>query len=40
MNLSWIITKVPVDKTIQINVFLGLFCLILTGLYYMYKSKN
>ena len=40
MNLSWIITKVPVDKTIQINVFLGLFCLILTGLYYLYKSKN
>ncbi|MDC0092812.1 MFS transporter [Alphaproteobacteria bacterium] len=40
MNLSWIITQVPVDKTIQINVFLGLFCLILTGLYYLYKNKN
>ncbi len=40
MSLSWIITKVPVEKTIQINVFFGLFCLILTGLYYLYKNRN
>ena len=33
INLSWIMTFVSVDKTIQINVFFGLFFLLLTGLY-------
>jgi len=38
MNLSWIITQVPVDKTIQINVCFGLFFIILTSLYFIYKK--
>ena len=38
MNLSWIITQVPVDKTIQINVCFGLFCVIITSLYFFYKK--
>ena len=38
MNLSWIITQVPVDKTIQINVCFGLFCILLTLLYFLYKK--
>ena len=40
MNLSWIITQVPVDTTIQINVFFGLLCLLITGFYYLYKNKH
>ena len=39
MNLSWIITQVPVDTTIQINVFFGLLCLLITGFYYLYKNQ-
>ena len=38
INLSWIITKVPVDKTIQINVCFGLFFIILTILYFFHKK--
>jgi MFS family permease len=38
MNLSWIITQVPVDKTIQINVCFGLFLIIITILYFLYKK--
>jgi len=38
MNLSWIITQIPVDKTIQINVCFGLFCIIITSLYFLYKK--
>jgi MFS family permease len=37
MNLSWIITLVPVDKTIQINVCFGIFFIILTLFYFLYK---
>ena len=40
MNLSWIITQVPVDTTIQINVFFGLLCLLITSFYYLYKNKH
>jgi hypothetical protein len=39
MNLSWIMTILPVDKTIQMNVFLGLFFLLLTGLYFFLKRR-
>ena len=39
INLSWIMTFVSVDKTIQINVFFGLFFLLLTGLYFFLKKK-
>jgi MFS family permease len=38
MNLSWIMTYVPVDKTIQINVFFGLIFIITTILYFHYKK--
>ena len=38
MNLSWIITQIPVDKTIQINVCFGLFCIITTSLYFFYRK--
>ena len=38
MSLSWIITQVPVDKTIQINVCFGLFFIILTSVYFLYKK--
>ena len=38
MNLSWIITQIPVDKTIQINVCFGLFCIIMTSLYFFYRK--
>ena len=40
INLSWIITQVPVDTTIQINVFFGLLCLLITSFYYLYKDKH
>jgi MFS family permease len=40
INLSWIITQVPVDTTIQINVFFGLLCLLITSFYYLYKNKH
>ena len=39
LNLSWIMTILPVDKTIQMNVFLGLFFLLLTGLYFFLKRR-
>jgi len=38
MNLSWIITQIPVDKTIQINVCFGLFCIIMTSLYFFSRK--
>ena len=38
ISLSWIITQVPVDKTIQINVFFGLFCILLTMFFFLYKK--
>jgi len=38
LNLSWILTQVPVDKTIQINVCFGLFFIILTSLFFLYKK--
>ena len=38
MNLSWIITQIPVDKTIQINVFVGLFCIIISSVYFFYRK--
>jgi predicted MFS family arabinose efflux permease len=38
MNLSWIITQLPVDRTIQINVCFGLFCVLLTLFYFLYKK--
>jgi len=38
MNLSWIITQFSVDQTIQINVYFGLFFLMLTLLYFLYKK--
>ncbi|MDC1055748.1 MFS transporter [bacterium] len=38
MNLSWIITQIPVDKTIQINVCFGLFCIITSSLYFFYRK--
>jgi MFS family permease len=38
MNLSWILTQIPVDKTIQINVCFGLFFIILTSFFFLYKK--
>ena len=38
MNLSWIITQVPVDKNYSNNVCFGLFSIILTSLYFLYKK--
>ena len=38
MNLSWIITQIPVDKTIQVYVCFGLFCIIMTSLYFFYRQ--
>jgi len=40
MNLSWIITIIPVDSTIQLNVFLGLFSMLITIFYFLYKKKT
>lgn len=39
MNLSWIITQIPVNNTIQINVCFGLFCIIITSLYFFYRKR-
>ena len=39
INLSWIITLIPVDQTLRINVYLGLICLIATG-FYFFKRKS
>ena len=40
MNLSWIITQLPVDRTIQINVVFGLSCVLITGFYFLFKNKD
>ena len=39
INLSWIITLIPVDQTLRINVYLGLICLIATGLYFIIRKS-
>ena len=39
MNLSWIITLIPVDQTLRINVYLGLICLIATGFYFFIRKS-
>ena len=38
MNLTWIMTLISVDRTIQINVFLGLLCLLITIFYFFFKN--
>ena len=38
MNLSWIITRTPVDETLRINVFIGLLFLIVAGIYFLIKK--
>ncbi len=38
INLSWIITIIPVDETIRINVLFGLICLLLSFIFYI-KEK-
>ena len=38
MNLSWIMTIIPVDHAIQINVLIGLSCLLVTSLYFLFKK--
>ena len=40
INLSWIMTFIPVDRTIQINVFMGLFCLIITIFYFFFRRSK
>ena len=40
MNLSWIMTYIPVDRTIQINVFMGLFCLLITIFYFFFRRSK
>ena len=39
INLSWIITLIPVDQTLRINVYLGLICLIATGIYFLIRKS-
>ena len=39
INLSWIITLIPVDQTLRINVYLGLICLIATGFYFFIRKS-
>ena len=39
INLSWIITLIPVDQTLRINVYLGLICLIATGFYFLVRKS-
>ena len=39
INLSWIITLIPVDQTLRINVYLGLICLIATGFYFLIRKS-
>ena len=39
INLSWIITLIPVDQTLRINVYLGLICLIATGFYFLMRKS-
>ena len=38
LNLSWIMTIIPVDHAIQINVLIGLFCLLVTSFYFLFKK--
>lgn len=38
INLSWIMTIIPVDHSIQINVLIGLSCLLITSLYFLFKK--
>jgi undecaprenyl pyrophosphate phosphatase UppP len=40
VNLSWIITVIPVDQTIKLNVYLGLICIIITVLYFLLKKNK
>ena len=40
LNLSWIITQIPVDQTLRVNVFFGLICLIATGIYFLFKKAK
>ena len=39
INLSWIITLIPVDQTLRINVYLGLICLSATGFYFLIRKS-
>ena len=39
INLTWIITLIPVDQTLRINVYLGLICLIATGFYFLIRKS-
>ena len=39
INLSWIITLIPVDQTLRINVYFGLICLIATGFYFLIRKS-
>ena len=39
INFSWIITLIPVDQTLRINVYLGLICLIATGFYFLIRKS-
>ena len=39
INLSWIITLIPVDQTLRINVYLGLICLFATGFYFLIRKN-
>ena len=39
INLSWIITLIPVDQTLRVNVYLGLICLIATGFYFLIRKS-
>ena len=36
LNLSWIMTIIHVDHAIQINVLVGLLCLLVTNFYFMF----
>ena len=40
INLSWIITIIPVDETIRFNVLFGLLSLSVTIFYFLYKRKT
>ncbi len=39
INLSWIITLIPVDQMLRINVYFGLICLIATGFYFLIRKS-
>ncbi|MDA8687625.1 MFS transporter [bacterium] len=40
VNLSWIITVIPVDQTIKLNVYLGLFSIFITVFYFLLKKNK